>query len=240
MIKKAVIAAAGKGTRMLHLTEEVPKPLIKINERPFLYYVLKNFQKAGLKEFIIVTGHKKEKIKEFAENHKKEFNITLIDQSEKCGPEKYGTSVSVECTRDAVGNEQFIYVYGDHLHDPEDIKKFQKGDNYTYMGVLEVKNPEKYGVAVTDSDNFLKKIVEKPKEYIGNLINIGIFKFTPEIFDEIEKVTASERGEYELTDAIQALAEHHKVKVIEVTGGWHKFSNPEDVKKLSNFLKTSN
>jgi len=238
-IRKVVIAAAGKGTRMLHHAKDKPKHLIEVQDRPFLYYVLHNLKSAGLEEMIIVTGYKKEKMEEFAKTHKDEFNITLINQFEKFGEEKYGTSVPIECAQEIVGNENFIAIYGDNLYSPNDIKKFHKEDDYHYIGVIEHPTPEKYGVAVVGEDDLLLKIVEKPKTFISNLINTGIYKFTPEIFDEVEKLTPSERGEYELTDAVQALVTKKRVRAITLEDYWHDFGNPDDIEKVSKFLRES-
>lgn len=239
MIRKAVIAAAGEGKRMRPLTSDRPKPLLEISGRPFLYYALKNFKAAGIPEVIIAAGYKKEKMDEFAERYREEFRITVVDQFAKCGAERYGTALAAACAAEAIGQDQFIYVYADHIHAPEEIKKFVIDDELTYMGVLRVEHPERYGVAKIDAAGFLERIVEKPKEPAGNLVNIGIFKFTPEIFGLVHTLEPSERGEYELTDAVQALAEKHQVKVIKIEGGFHEFTSPEDIPKAENFVKTS-
>ena len=235
MIIKAVIAAAGKGTRMLHLSKDRPKHLIAVNEKPFLYYVLENLKKAGIKKMIIVVGYKKEAMEKFAEEYKNEFNITLVDQFENRGADRYGTAIPIEAVRKTVGNEPFISIYGDNLYSPKDIAKFAKDSDYNYIGVMENENPEKYGVAVADENDILVRIVEKPKEFVSNMINTGIYTFTPEVFEVLPK-DKSPRGEYELTDAIQKLAEKKRVKIIRLAGGWMDFGNPDDIIKVSEFL----
>ena len=87
-----------------------------------------------------------------------------------------------------------------------------------------------------DGRRVLKKIVEKPKKFIGNLINTGLYKFTPEIFEKIKKIKISKRGEYELTDAINLLAKEKKVKVKKIKDYWFDFGNPADIIKISRFL----
>jgi dTDP-glucose pyrophosphorylase len=99
-----------------------------------------------------------------------------------------------------------------------------------------VDNPQEYGVFVKRGD-FLEEIIEKPKEFKGNLINTGLYKFTPEIFQKISEVELSPRGEYELTDAINLLAQEKKVKVKELKDYWLDFGKPEDIKKVSDFLE---
>lgn len=236
-IKKAVIAAAGRGTRMQQLSKDKPKHLIKVLGRPFLYYVLNNLKKAGIEEIILVVGYIRPAMEEFIADHKNEFNITLIDQFQIFGEEKYGTSVPIEAVKNIIKNESFLAIYGDNLYSPRDIKRFEETDDYNYIGVLRHEHPEKYGVAVVDENNFLTKIVEKPKEFVSNLINTGIYKFNPEIFEIVEKVTVSPRGEYELTDAVQTLAERHRMKVLTLEDYWMDFGRPEDIPIVEEFLK---
>ena len=236
---KAIIAAAGKGTRMLHLSKDKPKHLIEVLGKPFLYYVLKNLQTAGIEEIIIVAGYQIAEMEKFKKQYENELNIRIIDQFQLFGEEKYGTSVPIEAVETEIGNEEFIAIYGDNLYSPKDIKKFLNTDGFHYIGVIHNAHPEKYGVAVIGENNYLEKIVEKPKEFIGNFINTGIYKFTPEIFDEVKKVRTSPRGEYELTDAIQALAEQNRVKVLKLEDYWLDFGKPEDIQKVEKFLKSA-
>lgn len=235
MIKKVVIAAAGKGTRMLHLATDKPKHLIAVNDRPFLYYVLTNLKKAGIDEMILVVGHKKERMAEFAEKHKREFDITLVDQFALAGTEKYGTAIPVACARAFVGGEDFVVIFGDNLYSPKDISNIAQKDAFNYVSGFRHDHPEKYGVFLHDGE-FLKDVIEKPKEFVSDIINTGLMKFTPEIFDAITRVGVSPRGEYELTDAIRALAEKGRVKIRKIEDYWFDFGNPDDVTRISQFL----
>ncbi len=237
MIKKAVIAAAGRGTRMLHLVKNKPKQLIKACNAPFLSYLLNNLIEAGYKELILVVGHKKEKIEEFLKKHN--YDVKVVDQFEVLGKEKYGTACALECVKNVVGNENFIMVYGDHLFSARDFRALNIDDNWNYMASLDHNNPQGYGVLSVE-DGFLKKIIEKPKKHIGNLINIGLYKFTPEIFEKLKKVKLSQRGEYEITDAINFLAEGKRMKVRKIHDYWLDFSNPADIMRVSKFLKNEN
>jgi L-threonylcarbamoyladenylate synthase len=108
---------------------------------------------------------------------------------------------------------------------------------YNYVAGVYHKNPEKYGVLV-ENNGFLKKVVEKPKEFVGNLINTGLYKFTPEIFSKLPKIKKSPRGEYEITDAINLLAKEKKVKIQKIKDFWLDFGNPADIIKISYFLKS--
>lgn len=245
MVKKVVIAAAGQGTRMLHLTKNKSKHLIKVNDKPFLAYVLDNIFKAGYREIVLVCGYKEDLIKDFTENYvpptKGEFKIKLISQFDKLGPKEkiYGTACPLMCVEDEVGKDNFLFICGDNLYSVKDLKEMAKDDNYNYVAGLIHENPEKYGVLITD-DGFLKEIVEKPKKHIGDLINTGMYKFTSAVFEKLPKIKKSPRGEYEITDVITLLAKERKVKVIKIDDHWLDFGNPGDIIKLSRFLKNEN
>lgn len=229
MIKKAVIMAAGKGTRMLPLTEKIPKHLIEINGKPFLSYLLNSLEKAGYKEFAIIANHKIELMKAFIEDLG--LYAQVIDQG---GSE--GTAYAVKKAKDFAGNDQFIVLGGDNLWSVSDLIAIQKNDEFNYIAGYEVENPSKYGVLV-EEDGRLLRIHEKPKEFVGNLINSGLYKFTPEIFNAIEKIDISPRGEYELVDAITLLAKEDKVKVLKLNDFWLDLGCIEDIPKVSEFLK---
>ncbi len=245
MVKKVVVAAAGQGTRMLHLTNKKSKHLIKVQDKPFLSYVLDNLLKAGYKEIVLVVGYKEELIKDFIEDYKdclkdKKCKIDIVSQYEILGPKEkeYGTACPVKCVRDFVGKENFIFLCGDNLYSVKDLRAINIDDNYNYVAGLEHKHPEKYGVLITD-DGFLKEIKEKPKEFYGNLINAGMYKFTPDVFEKISQIKKSSRGEYEITDAVSLLAKDKKVKVIKIEDYWLDFGNPADIMRLSKFIKSS-
>lgn len=234
MIKKVVIAAAGRGTRMLHLSRNKSKHLINIKGKPFLAYLLDNLLKAGYQELVLVVGYKDEIVKKFLKEYK--YKVKLVNQFEILGEKEYGTLCPLKCVKEIIGKENFLVVYGDNLYSVKDLKDFNIDDNYNYVAGFLHPKPEKYGVLIS-SDGFLKKIVEKPKKHIGNLINTGLYKFTPEVFDEIPKIKISSRGEYELTDAITLLAREHKVKIRKIEDYWLDFGNPADIMRLSQFLK---
>ncbi len=239
MIKKVLISAAGRGTRMLDLAKDKPKHLIETNGKPFLYYLLANLKEAGFKEIILVVGYKKEFMEEFLAKFNSEFNITLVNQFDILGEDRYGTACPLECVADMLKGESFLAVYGDNLYSVEDLKRLNIDDEYSYVAGLPHKNPENYGVLQTDENGFLKEIIEKPKEHVGNLINTGLYKFTPEIFDYLDKIELSPKGEYYLTDVINLLAKQDKVKAMDLKGIWLDFGKPDDIKKVEEYLNNN-
>ncbi len=229
-ISKAVIMAAGKGTRMLPLTENIPKVLIEINNKPFLYYVIENLKKAGFEEFGIISGYFKEKIKEFIKENN--FNAVIIEQKKQLG-----TGHAVMQAKEFCRDKDFIVLGGDNLFSVQDLEAVNSQDEFCYVVGKKVEDPSKYGVLKT-KDGRLIEIIEKPKEFVGDLINTGLYKFTKDIWNALDQIELSERGEYELTDAVSILAKKRKVKVLKLKDYWLDLGCKEDIPKVENFLKT--
>ncbi len=166
------------------------------------------------------------------------MQISIVSQFETLGPreKEYGTACPIKCVKDLVGNENFLSVSGDNFYTVEDLKLMNIDDEYTYVAGMVHKNPENFGVLLTEG-SMLKEIVEKPKTFVGDLINISLYKFTPEIFQKVMQIEKSPRGEYELTDAISLLAKEGKVRVNKVNDFWMDFGKPNDVAKLTQFLE---
>ncbi len=243
-ITKVVIAAAGQGTRMLHLSDDKSKHLICVQQKPFLAYLLDNILKAGYKEIILVVGFREDMIREFLKNYKfdgSDFDIKIVNQFNILGPKEkeYGTACPIKCVKDLIKNEDFISLCGDNFYAVEDLKAMNIDDKFCYIAGLKQEHPEKYGVLIEDGGDFLEKIIEKPKEFVGDLINTSLYKFTPEIFEKVLQIEKSLRGEYEITDAISLLAEEKKVKIKKINNFWMDFGRPEDVEKLSKFFNES-
>ncbi len=217
--------------RMLPLTRDKPKPLIEINGKPFLLHLLERLSAAGFrdKDIAIVVGYKGEKIEEFLAEHN--LDITVIVQQALVG-----TGDAVYHAREFVDEEDFIVVGGDNLFSADDLLRIQKEDEFCYVAGWKVEDPSRYGVLVCKGD-VLQEIIEKPKEFVGDLINAGLYKFTPEIFEALEEIEMSERGELELTDAISLLAESRKVKVMMLHDYWLDLGKKEDIGKIEEFLK---
>jgi dTDP-glucose pyrophosphorylase len=224
---KAVILAGGRGTRMLPITVHLPKPLIPVGGRPFLSYVLERLHDAGIDEFGIVVCYKKEMIADFMA--KTSCKYELIDQ----GIPK-GTGHAVLKAESFVNGEPFLVVSGDNLYCVRDLQKIAGADAFAIGGVR-VEHPEKYGV-LDVKDGFLSGIVEKPLRPKSSLVNAGIYRALPSLFQELRTLTPHENGEIYLTDAFQMAK---KVRVIELSK-WHDLGCPEDIPLLEKELKKEN
>lgn len=242
MVKKVVIAAAGRGTRMMDLSKDKPKHLIEVNGRPFLSYLLDNLFSAGYDDVTLVTGYKSEVMEKFKDDYltlrNGKINIKIVNQFDIISPDlKYGTACPLMCVDKEV-KEQFLYICGDNLFSVKDLRNMSVDDDFCYIAGIEQEHPEKYGVLI--GDDYLEEIVEKPDKFIGKLVNAGLYKFTTDIFEKISLIKKSPRGEYEITDAVSMLAKEKKVKIKKVNDFWQDFGSPDDVKEMSNFLNNGN
>ncbi|MBU1119329.1 NTP transferase domain-containing protein [Patescibacteria group bacterium] len=234
MTKTIIVAAAGKGTRMGELTKDIPKPLIKVLEKPFIFYLLQNIKEAGFENIIVVTGYKAENL----ETYLKEYDpkIQTVHQFEKVGTEYYGTLGPLKAAKEYI-SDACVWVNGDNLYSPQDLSALASyNDDYTYVSGMKHKSPSQYGV-LKCQNSFLEDIVEKPKEFVSDIINVGLYKFTTEVFSVLGDVSKSERGEYELVDALKILAEKRRVKVHMIQKYWYDFGSPEDISIVEAFLK---
>ncbi|MCC6823599.1 MAG: nucleotidyltransferase family protein [Verrucomicrobia subdivision 3 bacterium] len=246
---KAVILAAGKGTRMKELTQELPKPMLRVQGKPILEHILLGLISAGVHEVFVVTGWKAEVIEDhFGDGSKWGVRISYGRQLVQDG-----TGKAPELAKNFIGTSSFILTYGDILVRPETyqqmVHRFQEG---YYSGVITVTPGEdvtKGGLNFFDEQFCLKRLVEKPSpaqieelQRTGWLkpgtpawYNAGIYIFKPSLFEFTAKLAKSPRGEYELTDAISALiATKHTLAGLEIQGRWVDVRDPEVLAALEN------
>src|SRR3989338_6542638 len=133
-IKKVVVSAAGQGTRMLALSENISKHLIAVNSRPFLAYVLDNIIKAGYQQIMLVVGFREDLIRDFLKTYALPdgVSVELINQFEVLGPKEkeYGTACPIKCVKSWVGSENFISLCGDNFYTVEDLKLINVDDEF--------------------------------------------------------------------------------------------------------------
>ncbi|MFH0828717.1 MAG: sugar phosphate nucleotidyltransferase [Candidatus Kerfeldbacteria bacterium] len=227
----AVIMAAGRGTRMKDLSNNKPKHLLSVLGRPFLDYIIERLRSAGLKEIIIVTGYQNHAFVPYRGIP----DIRLIEQHRF--HERYGTAAAVENVKNAVGNRPFVVVAGDNLYSVKDLTKMTIETPSTWIGGYRTAAWQGMGILKLKDDGSLDRIIEKPKTFVGDLINASLYHFTPEIFDVIELLEPSPRGEYEITDAINLIAEQESVNVFELEDRWLDLTSPDDIGKIEKALK---
>ncbi len=242
MIKKVVIFAAGRGTRMRDLATTRPKHLIEVFGKPFLYYLLTNLKAVGFQEVIMVTGYLSHQFDDFFAAYREEFPIfCTVNQFAVMGENKYGTLVPLQAVSSVVDNEPFVVVMGDNLYALEDLSEFAKlTDDYHYIGGLKVDNPSQYGTLVSGQQDLLSRIDEKVAQPVSDIINAGIYKFNPDIYCVVNQIKPAANGEYQITDAISLLAQQDKVKIKKLQKYWLDFGRPEDIQKVEQFIIANN
>ncbi len=203
---KAIILAAGEWSRLRPLTNTIPKPLIKIFGKSILEHNLEYICE-HVDEIVIVVKYQKEKIIEALWDNYMWVKITYIEQSD----EKWtGAAIRwIETDSDV------LIMNWDSIFDRDDLEKLCKFSGYWVL-VKKVKDPEKYWIFHLWNDGNIKQIVEKPKEFIGDLANLWVYKFDWKIIELAEQIQLSSRWEYEITDAINEFAKLFPFKAFEI------------------------
>lgn len=233
-MNKAVLLAAGRGTRMRELTQELPKPMLAVRGKPVLQHIIEGLRDAGSTDFLIVVGWQAEVVSNFFGDGTK-FDVRIRYATQVV---QDGTGKVVELARDFVGTDPFVLSYGDILVAPENYPRICTALTGA-EAVVSVKRNEDVtqGGAVFVNEKFeLIDLREKPKpgEPTSPWYNAGIYAFRSSIFDYIEKLERSPRGEYELTDAIRNLAlAGNKVQALELVGDWADVRDPEILAQLN-------
>lgn len=214
---RAVILAAGEGSRLKPFTVTRPKVMIPVGDKPILEYVVNALQESGIIDIIMVVGYKREKIMDyFGDGHKWGVNIVYVEQFQQLGTAHALRQVS------HMINDRFLVINGDTIIDSSAIKEIVRvssGD--AAMLTVTVDKAHQYGVVKTQN-HIVRAILEKPKgEEISNVVNAGVYSFSPIIFNFLESMEISERGEYEITDALRTmLKEGYTIKSVHTNATW--------------------
>ncbi len=229
---KGIILHGGHGTRLRPLTHTGPKQLLPIGNKPMSQYALEDLKTAGITEIGIIIGDVfPEKVKEYYGNGSNfGVRISYIYQESP-----RGIAHAVKLCKEFIGNEKFIVYLGDNVLRKNLIdytKKFETSNSDAMILLCEVDEPERFGIAELDKNNpnKIKKIMEKPNNSLSNLAVIGIYFFTPKIFDIIDTLKPSRRNEFEITDALDMLIKNgDKIEYDTITGWWKDTGTPEDI-----------
>jgi UDP-N-acetylglucosamine diphosphorylase / glucose-1-phosphate thymidylyltransferase / UDP-N-acetylgalactosamine diphosphorylase / glucosamine-1-phosphate N-acetyltransferase / galactosamine-1-phosphate N-acetyltransferase len=237
VISKAVLLAAGRGTRMRGLTEELPKPMIAVRGKPILQHIIEGLRAAGVRQFLIIVGWRAEIVRQaFGDGSRFEVSIQYATQLVQDG-----TGRVVELAREFVGDDSFVLSYGDIIVEPANYLRLTRLGTGTEALVTVTRSDDvSKGGAVFVNERFeLTDLREKPPagEPTSPWYNAGIYAFRRSIFDYTARLEPSPRGEFELTDAIRALAQSgRKVQALELTGLWADVRDPEILAQLNQTL----
>jgi len=233
-IDKAVVLAAGRGTRMRELTTDLPKPMIEVRGKPVLQHIVEGLRDASVRRFIIIVGYHAEAVRNFFGNGQRhKVDIDYVTQTVQDG-----TGRVVNLARSFVGDSPFILSYGDILISPENYKRIVdlSDDCEAIVTVTRGEDVSKGGAVFVNEQMELVDLREKPKpgEPTSPWYNAGLYAFRPAIFELISKLKPSPRGEYELTDGIRDLVHSgKKVQALELAGEWADVRDPEILAQLN-------
>jgi len=248
-IRKAVIPAAGYGTRFLPMTKASPKEMLPIIDKPIIQYVVEEAVASGIEDIIIVTGYNKRAIEDHFDHC-----LELENYLEKCGKIEqleeirkiarlanfiyirqkgpYGNATPVLNAEPIIGNEPFAVLWGDEFiyAEPPRLKQMiEVYDKFSDPVISAVRVPKeylnKYGIAkvkdVEDKIFEIEEIVEKPEpdQAPSDLATHGAYILTPDIFEALKNIKPGKGGEIWLVDGINALRKNHKIYAREIENG---------------------
>ena len=214
---QVIIPLAGKGTRLRPHTHLVPKPLIKVAGRPVMDWVMDKLEGLDVHELIFITGHLKDQVERYVRANY-QYPARFVEQKVQDG-----TAGAINLARPFV-KEPVLIIFVDTVFDA-DLSVVKGSTDAGIIWAREVEDYQRFGVVVTDANGHMTRIVEKPKDPISKLANIGLYyiRDTDALWQGIDHVLASpaNKGEWYLTDAFQWMIEHgRKIRTAEVTG-WY-------------------
>ncbi len=226
---KAIIVAAGRGTRMKHLTETLPKPMLVAGGRNLIEHKL-DILPPEISEVVITVGYLGDKIKGYFGTSYKGKTIRYVEE-----PTLQGTGYSVYASKELLGNSRFLYMMGDDVYHKDDVEEALR--HPWAMVVAKKQGPVSGGRVYLNADGTVKDIVEGTHEGDDILLNIGLFVVGKEIFN-YEMIKLPGRSEYGFPQQFARAAKDFPVKVV-VSRGWYPISSPEDLERVGKMLTSS-
>ena len=231
---KGLILSGGKGTRLYPITFNRAKQLVPVANKPVLFRVIEAIKEAGIDDIGIVIGDTGEEIKQAVGNGRRwDVKITYIPQDAPLG-----LAHAVKISHSFLGDDRFVMFLGDNVIQggiSSLIRQFASSDWNSQVVLTQVDHPEHYGVADLDEQGRIRRLVEKPRNPPSNLALVGIYMFDHNIFQAVNSIKPSWRGELEITDAIQWLVEHGcAVHPYIHRGWWIDTGKPIDMLEANN------
>ena len=216
---KGLILSGGKGTRLYPLTYTRAKQLIPVANKPVLIRVIETIREAGVEDIGIVIGQTGAEIREaVGDGSRYGVRVAYIEQN---SPD--GLAHAVRISRGFLGDDPFVMFLGDNVIQggiSRLIADFAASDWNSQIVLKQVDNPSAFGVAKLRADMSIEYLIEKPKDPPSDLALVGIYMFDRHVFEAVEAIQPSKRGELEITDAIQWLVDHDYRVMPHVHQGW--------------------
>ncbi|MCL4534074.1 MAG: glucose-1-phosphate thymidylyltransferase [Bacteroidetes bacterium] len=215
---KGLILSGGKGTRLRPITYTGAKQLVPVANKPVLFYAIEDLVEAGITDIGIVVGDTGDQVRAaVGDGSAFGAKVSYIQQDAPLG-----IAHAVKIARPFLGDEPFVLFLGDNfIRDGivQLVDEFRRGEANSQILLYRVKNPQDFGVAELE-DGRVARVVEKPKEPRSDLAVIGIYMFDHHVFEAVNNIKPSARGELEITDTIQYLVDKGLAVVPQIITGW--------------------
>ncbi|NHN40963.1 sugar nucleotidyltransferase [Halorubellus sp. JP-L1] len=234
---KAVVLAAGEGTRLRPLTEDKPKGMVEVDGKPLITHCFDQLIDLDVDEFVVVVGYRKQDIISHYDDEYEGVPITYTHQREQKGLAHALLTVEEHI------DDDFMLILGDNVFQAnlEDVVRRQQEDRADAAFLVEEvpwEDAGRYGVCDTNDYGEITDVIEKPKEPPTNLVMTGFYTFTPAIFHACHLVQPSNRGEYEISEAIDLLIQSGRtIDAIRMDGWRVDVGYPEDRDKAEELLQ---
>lgn len=218
---KGIVLAGGLGTRLHPLTKVTNKCLLPVYNKPMIYYPIQHLVDSGINEILLVCGGNASG--EFLRilGNGKEFGLKHLHYTYQDEPR--GIADALGLARDFIDDDSMCVILADNIYEKNVLEHVSRFDNYPHGAVIfgkRVDNPQHYGVIYTDNDGNINDIVEKPKNPTSNVIATGLYLYDNNVWDYIDSLSPSARGELEITDVNRHYLAVNKLRMVEVDGWW--------------------
>ena len=239
MIKKGIILAGGKGTRMSPLTKAVNKQLLPIYDKPLIFYPLSILMLAGIKDILIIVnkGQLNQYKKIIPNGNNLGIKISYLEQTKPRGlPDAFVIGEKF------IGKENVAMILGDNFFYGQNLTRQLKENTKLKKGARvvlhKVQKPESFGVAKVDKKNKILSIKEKPKKYLSDLAITGLYFFDNKVINYAKKLKPSKRNEVEIVDLLNFYKKKRQLSadIIGRGGAWLDTGSIEDFYKTSAFV----
>lgn len=216
---KGLVLSGGKGTRLRPITYTSAKQLVPVANKPVLFRVIEAIRDAGIDEIGIVIGDTGDEIRaNVGDGSRWGVRITYIPQDAPSG-----LAHAVKISRDFIGDDRFVMFLGDNCIQggiSPLIEQFGRSSHNAQIVLKQVADPRSFGVAELTAEGRVKRLVEKPRDPQSDLALVGVYMFDQHIFEAVNAIEPSPRGELEITDAIQWLVSHDYQVYPYIHQGW--------------------
>ena len=232
---KGLILAGGSGRRLRPITHKTAKQLVPIANKPILHYVIEDLVGVGITDLGIVVGDTGKEIeKSVGDGSQWNADITYIHQEEPLG-----LAHAVLISESFLGQEKFVMYLGDNMFEDslhEVVEDFEKSSTNARLLLAKVENPQAFGVAEIDEQGAIKGLVEKPENPKSDLALVGVYLFDSAVHRAVKAIEPSDRGELEITDAIQWMIDEENNIEHRTLKGWWIDTGKKDPLLLCNEL----